>query len=389
MRASLLVLFVTCLICLGLGEIVARLFLSAPQLVVVQKASDLEQRLTWERDKRYHLTLPTHPEEGRGYLYIMTQTGRRLRANIEILIENHLLSHQRIHLQTNALGYRNPELDAEKNRFRILFLGDSITFGDYVQEEETFVRLVENQAALHGQNWETINAGVGGISLKNEISILYETGLLTRPDVVVVGFYLNDFQESPGVYIRSMPSLLQRSRLLFHAARLVQLYTAVENSENERTDTRYETADVESWQQEFENELATRNGRSKEEIHFMQEVLESFGDWGGAWSPHMWQLTRPLFTELKRLSGEHGFELLVVAFPVRQQVEAEGLYDYPQARLAELATDLNIPLLDLLPLLREERQRSAEPIYYDHCHHTPYGNQVIAGAIYRFLDERL
>ena len=115
-------------------------------------------------------------------------------------------------------------------------------------------------------------------------------------------------------------------------------------------------------------------------------VRDSFSDWGGAWSPHMWEFVRPLFAELKRLSEQRGFKVVVLGFPVRPQVESEGLYDYPQRRLAEMMEDLDMPLLDLLPLFRKEYRTATEELFYDRCHHTPQGNNIIAEKVYQFLD---
>ena len=53
------------------------------------------------------------------------------------------------------------------------------------KQEETFVRRVESLAAAAGRKWETINAGVSGISLKNELAILQETGLALEPNIVL------------------------------------------------------------------------------------------------------------------------------------------------------------------------------------------------------------
>ena len=45
---------------------------------------------------------------------------------------------------------------------------------------------------------EAINASKGGIQTSDQLAILEETGLSTRPDIVVLGFYLNDLVESYG-----------------------------------------------------------------------------------------------------------------------------------------------------------------------------------------------
>ena len=81
----------------------------------------------------------------------------------------------------------------------------------------------------------------------------------------------------------------------------------------------------------------------------------------------------------------HGFSLAIVMFPSSYQVETSVPSDYPQARLREIADRLRIPLLDCLPVLRAVHQVKTEAIFYDQCHHTPYGNRLLAGHIKTFL----
>ena len=130
--------------------------------------------------------LPVHPEQGG--LYVETPAGRRLRPNTTAHIGRHALSGVPVEIRTNALGYRNREIGEKKGK-RILFLGDSITFADYLPEEQCFVRRVETLARAQGKDWETVNAGVGAVSLKTELAIQLETGLALNPDVVVLGWY--------------------------------------------------------------------------------------------------------------------------------------------------------------------------------------------------------
>jgi hypothetical protein len=60
----------------AIAEMVARLVLSPPQVVIVETSSNLRERL--DREGRQHalFSLPQHPEEGG--LYVETDTGRRL-----------------------------------------------------------------------------------------------------------------------------------------------------------------------------------------------------------------------------------------------------------------------------------------------------------------------
>ncbi len=125
-------------------------------------------------------------------------------------------------------------------------------------------------------------------------------------------------------------------------------------------------------------------------------IKRQIGDWGSAWSDGAWEYMRPYFVELRRQADLNGFRLLFVAFPVQNQVAAPFIYDYPQRRFEEVADELDVPMLDLLPLLRAEhqgwvqgRRKKDGRLFYDWCHHTPRGNQLIAGWIHEFLQEHL
>jgi len=398
-----LLFFAASAVAAGGAELMARLFLPEPQVVHIQRAADLEIRRQIELTERYRVELPAVPEQGRGYFFIMTQTGRRLRANTEVVIDNHHISKRRIEIHTNSLGYRGPEISPDPEA-RILFLGDSIVMGDYLNEQDTFVFRVGELARADQRNWDVVNAGVGGISLKNELSILVETGLSTEPDIVVLGFYLNDFQESPGVYIQNWTlPFFKDSRLLYHALKVANLFRVAEEPKPEISEIRevdgqrvatvkdyrkiYEDQKIRvaGWQKAFEEDVDISGHIAKVDPLLYEGIIANFADWGGAWSPEMWEYISPLLAEFKRLSVEHEFQPLLLCFPVRAQVEADRLFDYPQRRLSQLADELDIPMFDLLPVLRD--RRGGEALFYDHCHHTPVGNGLIAEAVYRFMGE--
>ena len=85
---------------------------------------------------------------------------------------------------------------------------------------------------------------------------------------------------------------------------------------------------------------------------------------------------------LRKLAGRHSFGVLVVAFPVRFQVETDFVDDRPQKALAERARANGFGFLDLLPLLRSHRN---EPIYFDHCHPLSAANAWIGEALARCI----
>ncbi len=121
-----------------------------------------------------------------------SELGWKLRANAEDLWGKRKV-------KINGKGLRGPELDYEKpsNIVRILYLGDSVTFGYLLDShEQTFPYLTETILETRtGKEIETINAGVGGYSPWQEYIYLSKEGIKYKPDLVIVSFVLNDVTE--------------------------------------------------------------------------------------------------------------------------------------------------------------------------------------------------
>jgi hypothetical protein len=135
------------------------------------------------------------------------------------------------------------------------------------------------------------------------------------------------------------------------------------------------------WKQNDQPLLATDDARES----FYLDVERFFFDWGGAWSPHTWEVINPLLEELVRLSERHDFKLVWLAFPSRQQVEAGFDTSEPQQQLAHTAQRLEVPLLDLLPVLQDLQRKGEGPLFYDQCHHTPKASRLLAEKIFAWL----
>jgi lysophospholipase L1-like esterase len=312
---------------------------------------------------------------------------------MEVVVKNHPASPQPLlTFKSNSLGYRNREIGPKTGR-RILFLGDSITFGLGMPEENIFVRLVENLARQQGEDWETINSAVGGSGMNAELAILTETGLSLQPDLVVLNFYLNDFQESPGIYLTTLPGILNRSRL---AHKLVKVYRAnlflSQSGDFSTNHPMHNTPeDFPAWQEEYKKHstvIPENQQPDQATLDFNEAVIANFTDWGGTFIPQVWIKMEALLEEMARLAKRHKFQLVIVAFPVSFQVEAPHLFDYPQQRLSRIARSLKTPYLDLLPIFRRDyeiNKKGGERLFYDNCHLTVRGHRVTAQAIYQFL----
>lgn len=97
----------------------------------------------------------------------------------------------------NNLGLRGPDVDlARTDDRRILFVGDSFTFGYGLDEALIFPTLVgEALNRAGGKPWTVINAGVGGWGTLQQLAYAKDHLAEFRPDVVVLTFCDNDLQD--------------------------------------------------------------------------------------------------------------------------------------------------------------------------------------------------
>lgn len=100
---------------------------------------------------------------------------------------------------TNSRGIRDTrEFDYRKppNTLRVLSLGDSHTQGFEVRQEFTFSAVLERFLRHKGKRAEVINAGISGFSTAEQLVLLENEGIRYDPDVVIVGFSANDFEDN-------------------------------------------------------------------------------------------------------------------------------------------------------------------------------------------------
>ena len=114
----------------------------------------------------------------------------------------------------NGLELRdNREYDLEKkpNTFRILALGDSVTFGHGSVYEHTYPYLLEQQLRRWRPDvdWQVWNAAVPGYNTSQELAQLLEVGPRFKPDLVIVGFFDNDIIDNEVVVPPDRFAILQ------------------------------------------------------------------------------------------------------------------------------------------------------------------------------------
>lgn len=296
--------------------------------------------------------------------------GWRLRPNARDLWGHSLI-------EVNAKGLRGPEREYQKppGTERILFLGDSVTFGCFIDEyEKTFVSIVE-QTLSRTTPVQTINAGVGGYSPWQEFEYLSSEGERYAPDLVVVSFVLNDVTEKFGLLrfggegkgsqlsvtrYSGLRGLLDKSSVLYFAKTLgarVRFGDDVEAGARKK-----QALDVRLMLEEPDREDVQRAWK---------ETVKNLGK---------------LFT----FCADRDMRVLLIVFPFTMQFE-DTTGTSPQIILTEYAESHGIPILDLLPLLsdrmRQERARP-EDYFLDQDHLTSRGHRVVSEIIVETIRDR-
>lgn len=99
-------------------------------------------------------------------------------------------------ISTNSGGFRSEEVPEQKNpsKYRIMFLGDSLTFGLGVDIENTFIKKVEKVVKEKGYEGrlEAINLAIPGYSLEQQQHIFYKYYEQYDPDLVIVTYSLEE-----------------------------------------------------------------------------------------------------------------------------------------------------------------------------------------------------
>jgi lysophospholipase L1-like esterase len=213
-----------------------------------------------------------------------------------------------VDLSINSDGLRDQEYPIESERaHRMIFLGDSLTLGWGVEQEDTFESLLEERFNAQGRGQvEILNFGIGNYNTAQEVALFAKKGLKYHPDKVVVFYFVNDAEPTPQASGREF---LGHSRLItFYWSRV--------------------------------NILLSKYSRDG-------SFLGQYGDLYREGQPG-WEATKASFGALRDLCDQHGIGLQVVLLP-----ELHDLKNPPfrrqYAMVEAVLKSEAIPALDLTP----------------------------------------
>lgn len=296
-----------------------------------------------------------------------------------------------VSVEINSRALRDREFGVPKpaGTYRVLTIGDSVTFGYGVELNEIYFKVFEEKlnAARDDVRFEVINGGLVSAALEYHYHFLRLADDL-EPDLVLIGLVLNDIKpyaefaldtEQPGFEppapspIRRMNAFLQKN---LHLYQLV--YSSLKG-------ILYGAGILDA------NALMGYNFVALEEP---SEELDF------TWERTVWMLDN-----IVSLAEEKDYEIALVVFPLELQLNETALNRYrdalgltltdaalsgdPQARLRRFAGERNVPIVDLLPLYRSE---PAEKLYLrnksisaDPVHPSVYGHRLAGEEMFRVL----
>ncbi|MBI4431269.1 MAG: SGNH/GDSL hydrolase family protein [Candidatus Omnitrophica bacterium] len=317
----------------------------------------------------------------------------------------------------NNLGYRGEDFNVEKlpGVKRVLFLGDSFTYGSGVNDGETFSTLLGNYFKKHNFNIEVINGGFASYSPILHYLRTRDDHIHLMPDHVFLFYDLTDLQddfnyEKNAVYDKKTGNLIGCNPMYVNG-RLSLWKVFVAKSyfgryiHNKAVRTFEKIEMLGFWEY---LRLKLQGKRAKAAIVNLERSGNIKGDllkydrYIMIRDPSRlplfvkhWQRSAHYLLLLRDFLAERNISFTLVLYPHGAQVSADQwrtgkvmwgfeqdkVYDDPYAwnHIKEWAGRENIDLIDLLPFFKSHGD---EELYFDaDVHMTPRGNQIFAEGL--------
>lgn len=288
-------------------------------------------------------------------------------------------------VQINGNGYRGRSVVPGKfNGFRTVVLGDSITFGNFLPLESTYsYRLHEILNHKKPSKYEVLNLGVGGYDIVQEVSNLEHLGLNYKPDLVVVGFCLNDIGiSSPNLeYINSIDkyksgviSYLRTAQFFSNAVDKILLVKWMKNMNKPEI---------------FQKHYKTRITPISKDEHLLSELMKKAPEK----HPLNWYkskqhvgLLRYAFEHLSKLQKKEKFRVVVLIFP--WLVEDSGIYPYITAHkiVTHEANRVGFDIIDIIDEYMDEGMENIRIKEKDLVHPNALGHQIVAQKLATYIN---
>jgi lysophospholipase L1-like esterase len=343
----------------------------------------------------------------RVYSYIKNKTPKSILDTLPMAISNenrifdlkpnyhqtYKTSEFEIDIKTNSDSLRDVEhsIDKPPNTYRIVVIGDSMTFGWGVNLEDTWWKILEDKLNNNSKNikYEVINLGVWMYTYDQQYLRLKEKGLKYQPDLVIQDIYwphlrtiaTHQWQKDengkiikiidPTVYVSKEGILKTKDKNLFIS--FLKQHSKLLNFIISRLQT-----------------ILLKKSLITSDLPLLDE--DSFSKFNDTWKKAFESIK-----QTKQLLEEKGIPYIVFLIPREVQVsknEWQPLFigamnekrfseDIPQKIFTNFAESEKIKILDLLPAFRTKYQPD---LYFPvDPHLTKKGHELISEILFDFI----
>lgn len=291
----------------------------------------------------------------------------------------------------NSFGFRGPEFNPEREdgQVRILGLGNSLSFGAGVADDETYFAYLEKELSGHfpQQRIQVLNAAIIGFTIRQYIPFMQSVLPKLKPDLVLLGAHWRDLHFNP---------------------RFGQLTNQVDSEAWKMIKKKFDDRNVkngagEGLKGEVFNRVKDlmRHWRSIYvcNYHLMQLKEEikppNFKMWqksflsGDETEPIRQRRiqARKTLSRMKEICEEQNVRLAIVIFPDYKQITRLYPSSLWPSILIEICRDLNLPYVELLSATKKayEKLGGSSFIPYDITHYSADSNRYLAKEVFDFL----
>jgi hypothetical protein len=255
----------------------------------------------------------------------------------------------------NARGFRDlpRAIPRPAGVRRVLSLGDSFAWGASVEFEDAYPQRLERALTRRRrETWEVVNLALPGMAAVDHAAQLAKEGDAHGPDVVLLGYVLNDSQDAAAAearraedWVKNPPPSGGRSAL-FGVIR-TRLWATAENRRRVAGYRSMYADDAPGW-------IATR------------QALKSMGSW----------------------CRQRGVPFVVAIFPLFGN-PLDGGYPFAEvhAKVGQAASEAGARVVDLLPAYRGLRSDLLVVNGAEDEHPNEIAHRIAAGVILRALDD--
>jgi hypothetical protein len=258
----------------------------------------------------------------------------------------------------NSRGYRDLERTVAKppGVRRVVSLGDSFAWGASVEFEDAYPqRLERGLRRRRREPWQVVNLPLPGMNTVDEAAQLESEGMAYGPDVVLLGFVLNDSEDANAAEARRVAEWAEPKEKPRHLLDHSALYRLV----------------------------STRLWATAENRRRVSGYKSMYADDAPGWIA-----ARAALRRMGGLCRERGVPFVVVIFPLFGN-PLDDRYPFPEihAKVAQAAADAGAKVVDLLPAYRGLRWELLVVNGADDEHPNEIAHRIAANVILHALDD--